>query len=80
VNIGVSGFTGVGKVYDLKRLSDFDGNYVGTQANFAIAGGASDITIRNTKGVVIVLSPDQAKQSGTQLSLGPGGVTLKLKR
>jgi hypothetical protein len=79
VNIGVSGFTGVGKVYDLKRLADFDGNYVGTQATFAIAGGASDITIRNTKGVVIVLSPDQAKQSGTQLSLGPGGVTLKLK-
>ncbi|MGH7846357.1 MAG: hypothetical protein ACREQW_14465 [Candidatus Binatia bacterium] len=80
VNIGASGFTGVGKVYNLNRLSDFDGNYVGTQATFAIAGGASDITIRNTKGVVIVLSPDQAKQSGTQLSLGPGGVTVKLKQ
>jgi hypothetical protein len=79
-NIGASGFTGVGKVYDLKSLSDFDGTYGGTQATFAVAGGASDITIRNTKGVVIVLSPDQAKQSGTQLSLGAGGVTIKLKK
>ncbi|HKA33949.1 MAG TPA: hypothetical protein VKH64_12090 [Candidatus Binatia bacterium] len=79
VNIGVSGLTAVGKVYDLKRVSDFSGNYVGSAATFAVAGGASDITIRNANGVVIVLSGDQAKQSGTQFSLGAGGVNVKLK-
>lgn len=79
VNIGVSGLTAVGKVYDMKRLADFSGNYAGTAATFAVAGGASDITIRNGNGVVIVLSGDQAKQSGTQLSLGAGGVNIKLK-
>ena len=79
VNIGVSGLTAVGKVYDLKRVSDFSGNYAGTAATFAVAGGASDITIRNANGVVIVLSGDQAKQSGTQFSLGAGGVNFKLK-
>ncbi|HEY1267238.1 MAG TPA: hypothetical protein VGH16_08280 [Candidatus Binatia bacterium] len=79
VNIGMSGFTGVGKVYDLKRASDFSGNYAGTGATFAVAGGASDITIRNASGVVIVLSGDQTKQSGTQFSLAAGGVNIKLK-
>jgi hypothetical protein len=80
VNIGISGFTAVGKVYDLKRASDFSGNYGGTAATFAVAGGASDVTIRNTNGVVIVFSPDQAKQSGTQFSLSAGGVNIKLKQ
>jgi hypothetical protein len=79
VNIGISGFTGVGKVYDLKRVSDFSGTYAGTGATFAVAGGASDITIRNANGVVIVLSGDQTKQSGTQFSLAAGGVNIKLK-
>ena len=79
VNIGISGLTAVGKVYDMKRLGDFSGNYAGTAATFAVAGGASDITIRNGNGVVIVLSGDQAKQSGTQFSLGAGGVNIKLK-
>jgi len=79
VNIGVSGLTAVGKVYDMNRIADFGGNYAGSAATFAVAGGASDITIRNANGVVIVLSGDQAKQSGTQFSLGAGGLNIKLK-
>jgi hypothetical protein len=79
VNIGVSGLTAVGKVYDMKRIADFAGTYGGSAATFAVAGGASDITIRNANGVVIVLSGDQAKQSGTQFSLAGGGVNIKLK-
>jgi len=79
VNIGVSGLTAVGKVYDMNRIADFGGNYAGSAATFAVAGGASNITIRNANGVVIVLSGDQAKQSGTQFSLGAGGLNIKLK-
>jgi len=79
VNIGISGLTAVGKVYDLKRMADFSGSYAGSAATFAVAGGASDITLRNANGVVIVLSGEQAKQSGTQFSLAAGGVNFKLK-
>jgi hypothetical protein len=80
IGVGVSGYSAVGKVYDLKSLSDLEGNYVGSQASLAVAGGAGDVTIKNSKGVVIVLLAEQTKQSGTKLSLGPSGVTIKLKR
>jgi hypothetical protein len=78
-DLGVSQFEGVGKVYELKNIADFSGNYVAAEAAFAIRGGQSALSMRNAKGVRIVILQDQGKESGTRLSLGPSGITLKLK-
>jgi hypothetical protein len=78
-DLGVSQFQGAGKVYDLKSIADFSGNYVATQAGFAVRGGQSSLSMRNAKGVTVVILQDQGKESGTRLSLGPSGVTLKIK-
>ena len=78
-DLGVSNFQGAGKVYDLKSVTDFSGNYAAAQAVFAVRGGQSELSMRNGKGVTIVVVANEGKESGTRLSLGPSGVTLKLK-
>lgn len=77
--LGVSTFQGAGKVYDLKSLNDFSGNYGAAQATFAVRGGQGEVSMRNTKGVTIVVLANEGKESGTKLSLGPGGVTIKMR-
>jgi hypothetical protein len=76
LDFGASAVTGTGKVYNLNNLADFSGNYVATQATFAMAGGTGELTMTNSKGVVISLS---SQESGTQLTAGPSGISLKLK-
>jgi hypothetical protein len=78
-DLGVSQFEGAGKVYDLKNVGDFSGNYAASQAAFAVRGGQSSISMRNAKGVTIVVLQNEGKESGTRFSLGPSGVNLKLK-
>jgi hypothetical protein len=78
-DVGVSNFQGAGKVYDLKNLNDFSGNYAAAQAAFAVRGGQGEVSMRNGKGVTIVVLANEGKEAGTRLSLGPSGVTLKLK-
>ena len=76
LDLGASSVNGTGKVYNLNNLADFSGNYVATQATFAVAGGSSELTMTNSKGVVIALT---SQESGTQLTAGPAGISLKLK-
>lgn len=76
LDLGASSVSGTGKVYNLNNLSDFSGNYVATQATFAVAGGSGELTMTNAKGVVIALT---SQESGTQLTAGPSGISLKLK-
>lgn len=78
-DLGVSSFQGAGKIYELKVLNDFSGNYAAAQAAFAVRGGQSELSMRNGKGVTIVILQDEGKESGTRFSLGPSGITLKLK-
>jgi hypothetical protein len=79
-DVGVSTFEGAGKVYDLKTLSDFPGNYAAAQAAFAVRGGTADVSMRNGRGVTIVVLPAGGKETGTRLNLGPAGVTIKMKQ
>jgi hypothetical protein len=78
-DLGASQFQGAGKVYDLKNVADFSGNYAAAQAAFAVRGGQSSLSMRNTKGVTIVILQDEGKESGTRFGLGPSGITLKLR-
>lgn len=76
LDFGASAVTGTGRVYNLNSLADFSGNFVATQATFAVAGGTGELTMTNNKGVVISLS---SQESGTQLTAGPSGISLKLR-
>jgi hypothetical protein len=79
-DIGASSFQGAGKVYDLKSANDFAGNYVGSEAGFALRGGQSELSMRNGKGVTIVVLAGEGKESGTRMSLGASGVSIKMKQ
>jgi hypothetical protein len=76
LDLGVSDVSATGRVYFLKQPSDFSGNYFATQATFAVAGGGGELVMANGNGVFIAL---QSEQSGTQLTLGASGVSLKFK-
>jgi hypothetical protein len=79
-DVGVSSFQGAGKVYDLRAVSDFSGNYAGSEATFAVRGGQGELSMRNGKGVTIVVLANQGKESGTRMSLGASGVSVKMKQ
>jgi hypothetical protein len=78
-DLGVSSFQGAGKVYDLKNVNEFAGNYAASEAGFAVRGGQGELSMRNSKGVTMVVLASEGKESGTRIKLGASGVTIKLK-
>ncbi len=77
VDIGISKVSAVGEVYDLKKVSDLSGNYVGVKTGIALGGGVGGVRMQNQNGVILRLD---STQKGVALNLGPKGVTLKLKK
>ena len=75
--VGVSGSSATGKVYNLKTLADFDGHYVGAGAGMTVAGGRSRVEIKNQNGVQVYLA---SASKGVDVTLGRGGVDMKLKK
>ena len=53
--VGVSSIAATGEVFNLKQRQDFDGNYTAASAGVAVAGGGTETTMKNHKGVVIKL-------------------------
>ena len=78
-DIGISTYTGAGKVYDLRSPGDLTGTYAASQATFAIAGGNTAMSMKNDRGVTIVVLKNEGQESGTQLSMGPAGMKITLK-
>ncbi|HVM99212.1 MAG TPA: hypothetical protein VMT68_03275 [Caulobacteraceae bacterium] len=74
--IGVNSYDVDGKVLNLHRLADIEGTYAAGEASATAGGGAGGLDMTNGKGVEIQASSSSA---GLQLTLGPGGVTIKLK-
>ena len=56
VAVGIKQATGVGNVYNLKKLEDFEGKYVKATVGAVVGGGAGATSMRNDKGVVINLT------------------------
>ena len=77
VDIGITKATSMGKVYNLKKLEDFNGNYTAASAEGTIAGGAGALTMKNQNGVVIDLVSTTA---GVNLKLSVEGVSLTLEK
>jgi hypothetical protein len=75
--VGISRATATGKVYNLHKLQDFDGNYTAVAAGIAIAGGGGVATMQNQNGVRVEL---QATTRGLDLTIGGAGVDLHIKK
>jgi hypothetical protein len=76
VDLGVAKVSANGEVFNLKKLSDFSGNYVAGEAGAAVGGGAGAITLKNQKGVVMRLT---GTGTGVKFTLAGKGVDVKLK-
>ena len=52
-SVGASSVSASGKVYHLKKVEDFDGNYAAVGTGATVGGGGGVSTMRNQNGVVI---------------------------
>lgn len=76
VGIGMTKMTGTGKIYHLKSVGDFAGNYASAGGGASIGSkGVSSASLRNGKGVVIEF---HAKERGISLNLNLSGVNIKM--
>jgi hypothetical protein len=76
VDLGVSEVKTSGEVFNLKNVGDLAGKYTAAEIGVAIVKGENDTIMKNEKGVVLRL---HGTQKGARLTLGAGGVTIKLK-
>jgi len=76
LDLGVSDVTTSGEVFNLKSVADLSGTYTAGEIGVALVKGENDTIMKNEKGVVLRL---HGTQKGARLTLGPGGVTIKLK-
>jgi hypothetical protein len=77
VAVGFKQATGVGNVYNLKNVKDFEGTYVAATASGTVGGGMGASSMRNDKGVVINLS---GVGQGVDFRLAVSGMTVKLTK
>lgn len=77
LDIGAADVTATGEVYNLSKLSDFNGNYVAVSAGATVAGGAAVAYLKNEHGVVIKL---HSTTVGLRFTLSADGVHIKLQK
>jgi hypothetical protein len=77
VDVGITKATSSGKVYNLKRLEDFNGNYTAASAEGTVAGGAGVLKMKNQNGVEIELA---STTQGVNLKLSVEGVKIQLEK
>ena len=75
-DLGISRISASGGVENLDAISDFEGHYVAVEAGAAAGIGASVVTMRNEKGIVITL---ESTLKGVQLTLGAQGLDIELQ-
>jgi len=76
VDVGAANISASGHVYNLKKISDFNGNYIEVSAGVTVAGGGSVAYLKNEHGVVIKL---EATTIGLRFNLSGDGVKVTLK-
>jgi len=77
VDVGITKATSSGKVYNLKKLEDFNGNYTAASAEGTVAGGAGVLKMKNQNGVEIELA---STTQGVNLKLSVEGVKIQLEK
>jgi hypothetical protein len=76
-DVGVTKAEAEGKVYNLKKLSDFEGAFTSAGAEATVGLGAGATAMKNDAGVVVHLFP---KTKGVNLKLAGGGVKFTLEK
>ena len=74
---GVSKIEASGKIYNLKKLEDFDGNYTSVAIGATLGGGGGATAMRNQNAVDAELV---ATTKGLKLARGTSGVEMKIKK
>ncbi len=74
-NVGVGKASASGEVFNLKRLEDFNGNYVAVGTGLAVAGGGTVAAMKNQNGVTIHV---KSTTQGAKVTLGGAGVDIDL--
>jgi hypothetical protein len=76
-SVGANTVSASGKVYNLKKIEDFDGNYAAVGTGATVGGGGGIASMRNQNGVVIdVVSTSE----GVKFTIGTAGVKFALKK
>jgi hypothetical protein len=76
-NVGITKATALGKVYNLKQLSDINGTYTAIGVGATVGGGGAGITMKNANGVII---DAVTTTEGISFTLGSAGVTITLQQ
>jgi hypothetical protein len=76
-DVGITKAEAEGKVYNLKKLEDFNGTYVSAAAEATLGVGVGATAMKNEKGVVVHLFP---KTKGVNLKLAGEGVKFTLEK
>jgi len=76
LDIGASVSEGLGEVYNLENLADFEGTYVAFEAAGAAGVGASATRMLNEHGVEISL---RSELQGVELALATRGFAIRFK-
>lgn len=75
--LGVQRATATGDVFNLKKLADFNGNFVAGAAGATVGGGAGITAMKNQNGVVIQL---KSTTQGASLKLAAEGLKLSIQQ
>ena len=73
--VGINRATASGKVYDMKKLEDFSGNYTAAGVGATLGGGAGASLMKNQNGVSIELV---STTQGATVKLAASGIRLTL--
>ncbi len=74
--IGIHTVNAIGVVYNLEKLSDFEGTYSQGRVGATLGKGKSTIGLNNSKGVYIEL---KSSNKGVALAAGADGMSIKFK-
>jgi len=74
--IGIQTANAIGVVYNLEKLSDFEGTYSQARMGATVGKGKSTIGLNNSKGVYIEL---KSSNKGLALASGIDGIKITLK-
>ncbi len=75
-DVGITKLAASGKVYNLKKVEDFNGNYTSIGTGVTVAGGAGAVAAKNQNGVQVDLV---ATTQGVKFALGASGIEMKIK-
>ena len=76
-DVGATSIEATGKVFHLKKLSDFDGTYAAVAAGATAGGGGGVAKMKNQNGVTVDLV---STTRGIEIDLGAAGVEMKIEK